>query len=124
MDVILGGVGVLHAMAKREPAPRPWPVLTLAHGQPLEEQHRRCRRVGPGCGAAGQHDAGDAGVRQGHVDLCDIEKTCCDCPFCLQSHAPCLHLCMCSLSCSRIGEAGVRELLTALQFNKTLAELK
>jgi hypothetical protein len=49
----------------REGAPRPWPVLTLAHGQPSFQQHRRCRRAGPGCGAAGQHDADDAGVRLG-----------------------------------------------------------
>jgi hypothetical protein len=31
---------------------------------------------------------------------------------------------MFSLNCNRIGEAGARELLTALQFNETLAELK
>jgi hypothetical protein len=31
---------------------------------------------------------------------------------------------MTSLYCNRIGEAGARELLTALQFNKTLAKLE
>jgi hypothetical protein len=36
----------------------------------------------------------------------------------------CSHLCMSSLFSNSIGEAGARELLTALQFNKSLAELK
>ncbi len=34
-----------------------------------------------------------------------------------------LQLCMSSLFRNSIGEAGARELFTALQFNKTLAEL-
>jgi hypothetical protein len=36
----------------------------------------------------------------------------------------CLQLCMSSLSSNSIGEAGARELLAALQFNKTLAKLE
>ncbi len=36
----------------------------------------------------------------------------------------CSHLLMASLYSNSIGEAGARELFTALQFNKTLAELK
>jgi hypothetical protein len=35
----------------------PTTLLTLTHEQPLEQQHRRCRRAGPGCGAAGEHNA-------------------------------------------------------------------
>jgi hypothetical protein len=46
----------------------------------------------------------------------------------LHNHpTPCLHflhLCITSLPSNGIGEAGARELLTALQFNKTLAQLK
>jgi hypothetical protein len=36
----------------------------------------------------------------------------------------CLRLCMGSLALSSIGEAGARELFTALQFNKTLSTLE
>jgi hypothetical protein len=56
-------VWVYCSCGDREGAPRPWPVLTLAHGQRFEQQHRRCRRAGPGRGAAGQHDVDDAHVR-------------------------------------------------------------
>jgi hypothetical protein len=35
-----------------------------------------------------------------------------------------MYFCVSSLVSNRIGEAGARELFTALQFNKTLAELK
>jgi hypothetical protein len=47
----------------REGAPRPWSVLTRAHGQPCFELYRRCRRAGPRRGDAGQRDADGAEVR-------------------------------------------------------------
>jgi hypothetical protein len=56
-----GGVGVLQLRWRVNPTP--WPVLTIEHGQPFSQQHRRCRRAGPGRGAAGQHDADKAVVR-------------------------------------------------------------
>ncbi len=49
----------------REGAPRPWPALTLAHGQPVFEQHWRSRRTGALHGATDQQDARRAGVRLG-----------------------------------------------------------
>jgi hypothetical protein len=58
----------------RERAPQFFPVLTLAHGQPWWQQHRRWRRAGPGCGTAGQHNADDAVVRLG---IWSREKTMC-----------------------------------------------
>ncbi len=56
------GCVAVSTVAERGP-PRPWLVLTLAHGQPWWQQHRRCRRAGLWRGAAGQHDVDDAGVR-------------------------------------------------------------
>jgi hypothetical protein len=66
VDVDLWGVGCVSVVVtERKRAQRRWSVLTLAHEQPRWQQHRRCRRAGPGRGAAGQHDADDAHVRLG-----------------------------------------------------------
>jgi hypothetical protein len=64
-EYYLMGCGCVAVSVAEWGPPRPWPLLTLAHGQPWWQQHRRCRRAGPGRGAAGQHDADDAGVRLG-----------------------------------------------------------
>jgi hypothetical protein len=53
-------VRVAVVVIEREPHDLvPWPVLTL---QRYEQQHRRCGRAGPGRGAAGQQNAGEAHV--------------------------------------------------------------
>jgi hypothetical protein len=104
-----------------------YPVLTLAHGQPLGEQHRRCRRTGPGCGAAGQYDADDAGVRLGCG--CDVMRRCGCAAVAVAEREPhdlgqCSHLHMGSLGGNNIGAAGARNLGAALQVNTTLMTLE
>ncbi len=109
--------------------PRPWPVLTVAHGQPFFEQHWRCRRAGPGRGAAGQHDADDAGVRLGCGCGCECYLRRCGCIAVVVTErephdlGQCSHLHMDSVSSNSIGDAGARDLGAALRVNTTLTML-
>jgi hypothetical protein len=112
--------------------PRPLSVLTLAHGQPSWQQHRRCRRAGPGRGAASQHDADDAHVRLGCgcgaagrcgcVAVAVAESLERDSAHTTLASA---HLHMPgSLDRNNIGDAGARDLGAALQVNTTLKSLQ
>jgi hypothetical protein len=121
-------------------------LLTLAHGQPYVQRHRRYRRAGHGHGAAGQHDAEDAGVRLGCGCGCAATArmrwqrerapptTLASSHTCtLPAFAPTgsaigqcslLMFHMASLCSNKIGDAGVRDLGAALQVNTTLTTLE
>ncbi len=117
-----GCVAVLHSVV----SPIFWPVLRpLPRGQPSLQQHRRCRRAGPGRGAACQHFADDAGVRL--VCGCAMRR----CGFGAvavtkretRDLSQCSRLHMGSLDDNKIRAAGARDLGAALQVNTTLTDL-